>query len=90
VIKKNEMGGVCGTCGARTGTYRDFVGRPERKCLLGRPKREWEEDNIKMGLKEVGFENVDDEEYFLLRCDRAKSDININILEKPSSSHSSG
>jgi hypothetical protein len=28
---------------------------------------------------------MDEEEYFLLRCDRALSDININILEKPMS-----
>jgi len=32
---------------------------------------------------------MDEEEYFLLRCDRARSDINIKILKKPMSSYSS-
>ena len=32
---------------------RVLVGRPEGKRPLGRPSRRWE-DNIKMGLKEVG------------------------------------
>ena len=30
-IKKNKLGGACGTCGARIGTYRVFVRRPERE-----------------------------------------------------------
>jgi hypothetical protein len=33
--------------------YRVFVGKPERKKQLGRPKRRWE-DNIKIDLQEVG------------------------------------
>jgi hypothetical protein len=32
-------------------------GKPERKCLLGRPKCRLE-DNIKMTLKEVGWEDM--------------------------------
>jgi hypothetical protein len=32
---------------------RVLVGKPERKRALGRPRRRWE-DNIKIGLKEVG------------------------------------
>jgi len=35
--------------GEGRGVYRDFVGRPEGKSPLGRPRRRWE-DNIKMGL----------------------------------------
>jgi hypothetical protein len=33
--------------------YRVLVGKPEGKRPLGRPRRRWE-DNIKMGLQEVG------------------------------------
>ena len=35
--------------------YRDLVGKPEGKRPLGRPRRRWE-DNIKMDLREVGFD----------------------------------
>ena len=35
--------------------YRVLVGKPERKKPLGRPRRRWE-DNIKMDLREVGFD----------------------------------
>jgi hypothetical protein len=31
------------------------MGRPDRKIPLGRPRLKWE-DNIKMNLKEVGWE----------------------------------
>jgi len=44
--------------GERTGVYRVFVGIPERKRPLGRPRRRWE-DNIKMDLVEVGCGNMD-------------------------------
>jgi hypothetical protein len=37
---------------------RVFVGKPERKILLARPSRRWE-DNIKMDLGEIGFGVVD-------------------------------
>jgi hypothetical protein len=30
------------------------VGRPERRRLLGRPRRRWK-DNVKMDLQEVGW-----------------------------------
>ena len=33
--------------------HRVLVGKPEGKRPLGRPRRRWE-DNIKMGLQEVG------------------------------------
>jgi hypothetical protein len=34
-----------------------FVGKPEEKRPLGRPSRRWE-DNIKMGLQEIGWDGV--------------------------------
>jgi hypothetical protein len=39
--------------GERRRVHRVLVGKPERKRLLGRPRRKWE-DNIKMDLQEVG------------------------------------
>jgi hypothetical protein len=40
--------------GEKRDTYRIFVGRPEGRRQLGRPRRRWE-DNIKMDLQEVGW-----------------------------------
>ena len=37
------------------GAYRVFVGKPEGKRPLRRPRFRWE-DNIKMDLEEVGWE----------------------------------
>ena len=46
------MGGAFGTYGAR-GVRKGLVGKPEGHRPLGRPRRRWE-DNIKVGLQEVG------------------------------------
>jgi hypothetical protein len=51
-IKKNEMGRACGMCDRRA-AYRVLAGRP-----LGRLRHRWE-DNIKMGLQEVGWGGMD-------------------------------
>jgi hypothetical protein len=40
--------------GEKRGAYRILVGRPEGRRPLGRSRRRWE-DNIKMGLQEVGW-----------------------------------
>ena len=55
-IKKNEMVRACGAYGG--GEYRVWVGKPEGKRPLGRPRRRWE-DNIKMDLQEVGCGDMD-------------------------------
>jgi hypothetical protein len=34
------------------------VGKPERKRPLGRPRRRWV-DNIKMDLREIGWDDID-------------------------------
>jgi hypothetical protein len=44
--------------GGRRGVYRDLVGKYEGKRQLGRPRVGWE-DNIKMGLQEVGYGGMD-------------------------------
>ena len=52
------MDWACGVYGERRGVYRVLVGKPEGKRPLGRPRRRWE-DNIKMGLQEVGCGGMD-------------------------------
>ncbi|KAJ4428820.1 hypothetical protein ANN_25813 [Periplaneta americana] len=52
-----EMGRACSTYG-RIQKSRVLVGRPEGKRPLGRPRRRWE-DNIKMDLREVGYDDRD-------------------------------
>jgi hypothetical protein len=44
--------------GERRGAYRALVGKPEGRRPLERPRRRWE-DNIKMDLREVGWEGMD-------------------------------
>jgi hypothetical protein len=38
--------------------YRILVGKPEGKRPLGRPRRRWV-DNIKMDLREIGWDGVE-------------------------------
>ena len=54
-IKKTEIGRTRSTYGERRGAYRVLVGKPEGRRPLGRSKCRWE-DNIKMDLREVGWE----------------------------------
>jgi hypothetical protein len=44
--------------GERRNAYRILVGEPEGKRPLGRPRRRWV-DNIKMDLREVGWDRRD-------------------------------
>ncbi|KAJ4426744.1 hypothetical protein ANN_26543 [Periplaneta americana] len=44
--------------GESRNAYRVLVGRPEGKIPLGRPRRRWEDD-IKMDLREVGYDDRD-------------------------------
>ncbi|KAJ4446015.1 hypothetical protein ANN_12701 [Periplaneta americana] len=52
--------------GESRNAYRVLVGRPEGKRPLGRPRRRWE-DNIKMDLREMGY---DDRDWINLTQDR--------------------
>ncbi|KAJ4429686.1 hypothetical protein ANN_21887 [Periplaneta americana] len=52
--------------GESRNAYRMLVGRPEGKKSLGRPRRRWE-DNIRMDLREVGY---DDRDWINLAQDR--------------------
>ncbi|KAJ4434646.1 hypothetical protein ANN_23210 [Periplaneta americana] len=70
--------------GESRNAYRVLVGRPEGKIPLGRPRRRWE-DNIKMDLREVGY---DDRDWINLAQDRdrwrayVRAAMNLRTLEK--------
>jgi hypothetical protein len=52
------MDRACSTNGGEEEKCRILVGNPERKILLGRPRRRWV-DNIKIDLREIGWDCVD-------------------------------
>ncbi|KAJ4450854.1 hypothetical protein ANN_02285 [Periplaneta americana] len=61
--------------------YRVLVGRPDGKRPLGRPRRRWE-DNNKMDLREVGY---DDRDWINLAQDRAayvRAAVNLRGLHE--------
>jgi hypothetical protein len=52
------MGRTCSTNGEKMNAYRLFVGKPEGRRPLARPRSRWL-DNIRLDLLEVGWGNVD-------------------------------
>jgi hypothetical protein len=44
--------------GEKRNAYRILVGKPEGKSPLERPRRRWL-DNIKMDLREIGWDGID-------------------------------
>jgi hypothetical protein len=58
------------------GAYNILDGRPEGRRPLGRPRRRWE-DNIKMDLREIGFEDVD---WIHLAQDRDRRRAHVNTV----------
>jgi hypothetical protein len=52
------MDKACSTNGKKTSVYRILVGEPERKRLLGRPRRRWL-DGINMNLRRIGWDGMD-------------------------------
>jgi hypothetical protein len=44
--------------GKKRHAYRILVGKPEGKRPLGTPRRRWE-DNIRMDLREIGWNGMD-------------------------------
>jgi hypothetical protein len=59
MIKSRRMRwvGYVARMGERRDVYRDVVGKIEGKRPLRRPRRGWE-DNIKMGIQEVGWRGI--------------------------------
>jgi hypothetical protein len=62
--------------GEKRNAYRILVGKPEGKRPLGRPRRRWV-DNIKMDLREVGW---DGREWIDLAQDRDRWRVYVNAV----------
>jgi hypothetical protein len=60
VLKSRRMrwAGHVARMGEKRNAYRILVGNPEGKRPLGRPRRRWV-DNIKMELREIGWDGMD-------------------------------
>jgi hypothetical protein len=60
IIKSRRMrwAGHVARMGEKRNVYRILVGKPEGKRPLGRPRHRWV-DNIKMDLREIGWDGVD-------------------------------
>jgi hypothetical protein len=56
--RRKRWAGHVARMGEKRNVYRILVGKPERKRLLGRPRRRWV-DNIKMDLGEIGWDGLD-------------------------------
>jgi hypothetical protein len=54
---KSVIGGACRMYGRVKNTYRFLIGKPD-KGQLGRRRHRWE-DNIRMDVREIGWEDVD-------------------------------
>jgi hypothetical protein len=52
------MGRACSTNGAKRNVYRILVGKLEGKRPLGRRRHRWVDD-IKIDLREIGWDGVD-------------------------------
>jgi hypothetical protein len=52
------MGRTCSAKGGKRHAYRILVENPKVKSQLRRPRRRWV-DNIKMDLREIGWDRVD-------------------------------
>jgi hypothetical protein len=51
--KRMRLAGHVSRIGEKKDAYSSFVGKPERKRPLGRPRPRWV-DNIKIELREIG------------------------------------
>jgi hypothetical protein len=78
VIKSRRMrwAGHLERMGEGRGVYGVLIGRPEGKRPLGRPRHRWE-DNIKMGLREIG---IDVANWIQLAEDRVQWRAFVNMV----------
>jgi hypothetical protein len=70
------MGRACSTNGESRNAYRILVGKPEGKRPLGRPRRRLV-DNIKIDLREVGWDGRD---WINLAQDRDRWRAHVNAV----------
>jgi hypothetical protein len=52
------MGRACSTNGEKRNSCRIFVGKPEVKRPLGRPRHRWQ-NNIKVDFRQIGWGGID-------------------------------
>jgi hypothetical protein len=78
IIKSRRMrwAGHVACMGEKRSAYRLLVGKPEGKRPLGRPRRRWV-DNIRKGLGEVGWRDVD---WIGLAQDRSRWRALVNLV----------
>jgi hypothetical protein len=57
-VKEDKMGRAWSTNGEKRNAYRTLVENPEGKRPLRRPRRRWV-DNIKIDLREIGWDGMD-------------------------------
>jgi hypothetical protein len=57
-LRRMRWAGHVARMGEKRNAYRILSGNPEGKRPLGRPRRRWV-DNIKMDLREIGWDGVD-------------------------------
>jgi hypothetical protein len=70
------MGRACSTKGGTRKANRILVGKPEEKTPLKRPRRRWV-DNIKMDLREIGWNGMD---WMELAQDRDQWKVLVNTV----------
>jgi hypothetical protein len=58
VSRRMRWAGHVARMGEKRNAYRILVRKPEEKRPLGRPRRKWV-DNVKMDLREIGWDVVD-------------------------------
>jgi hypothetical protein len=58
LIGRMRWAGHVTRTGEKRNAYRIFVGKPEGKIPLGRPRHRWV-NNIKIDLREIGWDGVD-------------------------------
>jgi hypothetical protein len=56
--RRTRWAGHVGRMGEKRNAYRILVGKPDGKRPLGIPRRRWV-DNIKMNLREIGWDGMD-------------------------------
>jgi hypothetical protein len=78
MIKSRRMrwAGHVARMGKKSNAYRIMVGKPEGKRPIGRSRRRWV-DNIKMDLREIGWDAID---WIELAQDRDKWRTLVNTM----------
>jgi hypothetical protein len=74
--RRRRWAGHVARMGKPRNAYRLLVGKPEEERLLGRPRRRWV-DNIKINLREIGWDGMD---WIDLAQDRDQWRVLVNMV----------